>query len=273
MRTRRWSSTSRFGRPRLLCRPVISYFRCAAAVTNGLAPLRRCPSMKKSDERAAVRLRTRSRISCRPLSSAARSRCTRGRALCVAAGHSDTTRRAEAAIVGTWGDGALSIWCTGPQRINAFRAGATPQRPPGAADYCRQKNIRLLDDFDAVLASPDIDAVVLATPHSLHVEQICAGAAAAGKHVFVEKPAGGALLPRARAARPMPAAVLPLAAGFAVAAFIRPRAVSPAPRQARDALHPDRRAEPSAGKWEDIASWRTDRCACALAGSASTIST
>lgn len=42
-------------------------------------------------------------------------------------------------------------------------------------------------DFDAVLADPDIDAVVLATPHSLHCSQIIA-AAAAGKHVFCEKP-------------------------------------------------------------------------------------
>src|SRR5690606_32036380 len=38
-----------------------------------------------------------------------------------------------------------------------------------------------------ILARPDIDAVVLATPHSGHAEQVTA-AAAAGKHIHVEKP-------------------------------------------------------------------------------------
>ena len=41
--------------------------------------------------------------------------------------------------------------------------------------------------FDAVLADPAVDAVFLATPHSLHAGQIVA-AAGAGKHVFCEKP-------------------------------------------------------------------------------------
>jgi len=42
-------------------------------------------------------------------------------------------------------------------------------------------------DFDAVLSDSSVDAVFLATPHSLHWEQIIA-VADAGKHVFVEKP-------------------------------------------------------------------------------------
>jgi predicted dehydrogenase len=37
------------------------------------------------------------------------------------------------------------------------------------------------------LADPGIDAVVLATPHTLHRPQVEA-TAAAGKHVFCEKP-------------------------------------------------------------------------------------
>lgn len=55
--------------------------------------------------------------------------------------------------------------------------------------------------IDAALADATIDAVVLATPHSLHEAQICA-AAAAGKHVFCEKPLG---LSRASAERSLAA--------------------------------------------------------------------
>ncbi len=54
-------------------------------------------------------------------------------------------------------------------------------------DFCRSKGVRLVDDFDAILSDPDIDAVVLATPHSQHEDQI-KRSAAAGKHIHVEKP-------------------------------------------------------------------------------------
>ena len=43
------------------------------------------------------------------------------------------------------------------------------------------------DSYEAVLADDGVDAVILTTPHSLHAEQVIA-AAAAGKHVFCEKP-------------------------------------------------------------------------------------
>ncbi len=46
---------------------------------------------------------------------------------------------------------------------------------------------RLYEDFDAFLADPGMDAVVLVTPTSLHANQTIA-ALKAGKHVFVEKP-------------------------------------------------------------------------------------
>ncbi|MDO8252928.1 MAG: Gfo/Idh/MocA family oxidoreductase, partial [Rhodoferax sp.] len=46
---------------------------------------------------------------------------------------------------------------------------------------------RLYEDFDAFIADPDIDAVVLVTPTSLHADQTIA-ALKSGKHVFVEKP-------------------------------------------------------------------------------------
>ena len=42
-------------------------------------------------------------------------------------------------------------------------------------------------DYGAILEDPQVDAVILTTPHSAHKEQVCA-AARSGKHVFVEKP-------------------------------------------------------------------------------------
>lgn len=54
-------------------------------------------------------------------------------------------------------------------------------------DYCADQQLTIQESYESVLADPDIDAVVLATPHSQHYIQITA-AAAAGKHVFVEKP-------------------------------------------------------------------------------------
>jgi predicted dehydrogenase len=56
-----------------------------------------------------------------------------------------------------------------------------------ARDFCGPRGIVLTGDFDAVLGDPAIDAILLATPHSLHKSQVIA-AAAARKQVFCEKP-------------------------------------------------------------------------------------
>ena len=56
-----------------------------------------------------------------------------------------------------------------------------------AEDFCRDMGVPLADSYEQILADPDIDAVVLATPHSRHERQVLA-AAAAGKHIHVEKP-------------------------------------------------------------------------------------
>ena len=67
-----------------------------------------------------------------------------------------------------------------------FSHGATRTRTK-AEDYADEQGFELVDTYDELLASDALDAVVLATPHSKHLQQIQA-AAAAGKHVFVEKP-------------------------------------------------------------------------------------
>jgi predicted dehydrogenase len=56
-----------------------------------------------------------------------------------------------------------------------------------AESFCREKSLLWAADLDAILNDPAIDAVVFATPHSQHPEQV-RRAAAAGKHIFVEKP-------------------------------------------------------------------------------------
>jgi len=57
-----------------------------------------------------------------------------------------------------------------------------------AARYGRQYGFESVStDVDAVLASPEIDVVVIATRHDTHA-QFIVRALAAGKHVFVEKP-------------------------------------------------------------------------------------
>jgi len=56
-----------------------------------------------------------------------------------------------------------------------------------ATRFTQAEGIALAPSFEAVLADPRIEGVVLCTPHSLHTEQIVA-AAQAGKHVFCEKP-------------------------------------------------------------------------------------
>ena len=68
-----------------------------------------------------------------------------------------------------------------------FVAGATRTVSPEVKTFAEAQKLRLHDSYEAVLADPQVNAVVLATPHSMHAEQVIA-AAKAGKHVFCEKP-------------------------------------------------------------------------------------
>ena len=56
-----------------------------------------------------------------------------------------------------------------------------------AKEYSAQSATPGYSDLNALLADPELDAVIIATPDKLHSEQAIA-AAKAGKHVFCEKP-------------------------------------------------------------------------------------
>src|SRR5580698_11191237 len=93
--------------------------------------------------------------------------------------------RAAISGLGRWGR-SLVASVAGDNTDIAFVRAYTRTRA-SAEDFCRDKHIPLADSYEQILRDPDIDAVVLATPHSQHQAQALA-AAAARKHIFVEKP-------------------------------------------------------------------------------------
>jgi predicted dehydrogenase len=87
--------------------------------------------------------------------------------------------------IGRWGQ-YLVTSVQGTSEHIKFTAGVTRTKSKAEA-FCSEQGIDLRDDYAELLCDPNIDAIVLATPHTQHEEQIVA-AAKAGKHVFTEKP-------------------------------------------------------------------------------------
>jgi len=93
----------------------------------------------------------------------------------------------KAAVVGLgWWGKTIVESAAGSDAIRVV-AGATRTVTPELEAFAKKNNLKLAPNYEALLADPGIDAVVLATPHSIHSAQVIA-AAAAGKHVFCEKP-------------------------------------------------------------------------------------
>ncbi len=67
------------------------------------------------------------------------------------------------------------------------RVAMTVDAVPAAGEWAQAQGFKFITDYNAALADPEVGAVVLTTPHSLHAQQIIA-AAKAKKHVFCEKP-------------------------------------------------------------------------------------
>src|SRR4029077_3822156 len=93
-----------------------------------------------------------------------------------------------AAVVGlgTWGKTMVEALAAPGAAMRISTVQTRTVKPEDEA-FAKQHSLTIAPSYDAVLQDPKIDAVVLATPVSGHLQQIQA-AAAAGKHVYCEKP-------------------------------------------------------------------------------------
>src|SRR2546425_8060161 len=92
-----------------------------------------------------------------------------------------------AAIVGLgWWGKTLVESAQGSDAIR-FVAVGTRAVSPEIKTFADDQKLRVVEGFEALLTDKKLDAIVLATPHSIHARQVIA-AAQAGKHVFCEKP-------------------------------------------------------------------------------------
>ena len=84
-------------------------------------------------------------------------------------------------------------WWGGELAAAAQRAGTAEvvachaRTPTAREEFAERIGCRAAGSLQELLAADDVDGLILATPHSIHADQICE-AAAAGKHVLVEKP-------------------------------------------------------------------------------------
>ena len=95
-----------------------------------------------------------------------------------------------AAIVGIgwWGQKIVSAVQGNSTRSTRMRfIRGVSKEPDSVREFTQRHGILLSTELEDVLRDPAVQAVVLATPHSLHTEQIVA-CAKAGKAVFCEKP-------------------------------------------------------------------------------------
>lgn len=86
--------------------------------------------------------------------------------------------------LGWWGRHMVKS-IEGSDKITINRLAA--RSPAKHQDFADETGIKLVDSYEKVLSDPEVDAVVLCTPHSQHEDQVLA-AVAAGKQIFCEKP-------------------------------------------------------------------------------------
>ena len=97
---------------------------------------------------------------------------------------SDTKVRLGLVGLGWWGgELAAAARRSGVAEVVACHARTAAARE----DFAQQVGCRAVGSVQEMLAADDVEGVMLATPHSVHADQVCE-AADAGKHVLVEKP-------------------------------------------------------------------------------------
>jgi predicted dehydrogenase len=84
-------------------------------------------------------------------------------------------------------------WFGGVLAESATRSGVAEvvscfaRSSDGRTAFAERHGCKAADSLEAMLGNDEVDAVILATPHSTHADLV-EQAASAGKHVFVEKP-------------------------------------------------------------------------------------
>ncbi|HXF67467.1 MAG TPA: Gfo/Idh/MocA family oxidoreductase [Burkholderiales bacterium] len=112
--------------------------------------------------------------------------------------------------LGRWGN-RLAEAVGASDKIRLVRG--VSREPARHREFSQKTGIRVVSSYGRVLKDPEVDAVILATPHSLHLKQIVQ-AARAGKHVFVEKPIALTRRAAERAIEACRAAGVTLGVGF-----------------------------------------------------------
>src|SRR5712691_5708462 len=85
--------------------------------------------------------------------------------------------------LGWWGKTIVPL-LKGSSKLRVVR---TVDPDPAAGAFAEQEKLPFTQQFEDALKDPQVQGVVLCTPHTLHTEQIVR-AASAKKHVFCEKP-------------------------------------------------------------------------------------
>ena len=122
----------------------------------------------------------------------------------------DTMINAAMIGLGRWGQSIITAVQGKSARLR-FVHGVSKE-PEAARALAATHGLRLSTELSDALADPQVQAVFLATPHSLHVEQVRA-VAAAGRAVWCEKPLALTRAEAARAVAACGAAGVPLATG------------------------------------------------------------
>ena len=166
--------------------------------------------------------------------------------------------------LGRWGSRLVES-VQGSSKIRVVKG--ISRDPAKHREFTQKTGIKVVSSYGRVLKDPEIGAVILATPHSLHLKQI-QQAAKAGKHVFCEKPLTLTRRTAGKAVEACRAAGVTLSIGFnrrhapsfvEMMNRIRAGAIG-------DVLHVEATHSGPTGYSLDAASWRSTRAEAPAGG-------